>query len=79
MLPKHEKRYCKRTCAHMRCDILSPFTQLHVFGWPPSPQYLRTYLIDGPFLNQNTFKDIQILNLRKYRHLKKNKFLHEKD
>ena len=27
---------------------------------PPSPNQLRAYLIDGPFLNQNIYKDIQI-------------------
>ena len=38
---------------------------------PLFPQQLHTYLIDGPFLNQKTYKDIQISYSLKYRHSKK--------
>ena len=52
MLPKHEKRYCKRTCAHMRCDILSPFTQLH----DTAGLHLLTFIILEPYPS----KDIEL-------------------
>ena len=43
---------------------------------PPSPSpppfpYVRTHLIDGPFLNQKTNKNIRISYWLKYKHSKK--------
>ena len=57
-------------------DVLfSPCTQLYTFlmNSPPFPQ-LRTYLMDGLFLNQKTNNNIPISYSLKYKHLKKNKF-----
>ena len=57
-------------------DVLfSPCTQLHTFlmNSPPFPQ-LRTYLMDGLFLNQKTNNNIPISYSLKYKHSKKNKF-----
>ena len=46
------------------------------FGWPSSsPHQLRTYLTDGLFLNQKTYKDIRISHSLKYKHLRKINFL----
>ena len=54
---------------HMRCDTPSPYMQLYAFWMTPqSPHQLRTHLIDGPFLNQKTYKYIRILYLLKYKH-----------
>ena len=41
---------------------------------PPQPPFfqLRTYLMDGLFLNQKTNKNIRISYLLKYKHSKKN-------
>ena len=43
---------------HMRRDISSPCTQLYAFWITPIPYQLRTYLIDGLFLNYKTYIDI---------------------
>ena len=48
-----------RTCTH--------------FGWPPPFPQLRTYLMDGLFLNQKKWK-IQISYSLKYKDSRKNKF-----
>ena len=62
MLPKHEKRR----------GNLSLCTKLYaILDDPPSPYQLRTYLIDDPFLNQETYKDIRISYSMKYKHSKK--------
>ena len=37
----------------------------------PIPHQLRTYLIDGPCLNQNPYKDIRLSYSLKYKHSKK--------
>ena len=52
--------------------FFNPCTHLYTF-WvtPPFPQ-LRTYLIDGLFLNQKTNKKIRISYSLKYKHSKKN-------
>ena len=62
---------------HTRHDIPSLCTQLNAFWLTPIPERLRTYLIDGPFLNQKTYKDIRISYSLKYNY-SKNKFLYEK-
>ena len=58
-------------------DVLfSPCTQLYTFlmNSPPFPQ-LRTYLMDGLFLNQKTNNNIRISYSLKYKHSnKENKF-----
>ena len=54
-------------------DVLfSPCTQLYTFlmNSPPFPQ-LRTYLMDGLFLNQKTNNNIPISYSLKYKHSKK--------
>ena len=67
----------KSVSAHvqMRCD--TPYYWAH-FGWnPPSPYQMRLYIIDGPFLNQETCKEIRICihwNII----IRKHKFLYEK-
>ena len=43
----------------------------HFLMTPLSLHELRTYLIDGPFLNQKSYKDIQTLYSLKYKHSKK--------
>ena len=58
---------------HMRRDIILPYVRICAhFGWPsPSPHQLRTYLTDGPFLNQKIYKDIRISYSLNYKHSKK--------
>ena len=69
---KHEKR-CVHTYVnayiHMRRDTPSPSPAF----WMnlPSPDQLRTYLIDGPFFNQKIHKEIRILYTLKYKLSKK--------
>ena len=58
-------------------DVLfSPCTQLYTFlmNSPPFPQ-LRTYLMDGLFLNQKTNNNIPISYSLKYKHSKKINYL----
>ena len=55
---------------HMSRDIPSPYMRLYAF-WMDDPHQLPTHLIDGPFLNQKTYKYIRISYLLKYKHLKK--------
>ena len=50
---------------------LPPVRSSTYFEWPPSPQQLHTDLIDSPFLNQKTYKDIRISYLLKHKHSKK--------
>ena len=44
----------------MRRDTPSPSTQLYTFWMTPSPHQLRTYVIDGSNLNQNTYDNIPL-------------------
>ena len=46
--------------------------QLYIFWMIPShPHQLRKYIIDGPFLNEKTYKGIRISYSLKYKHSKK--------
>ena len=56
-------------------DFSTPCTHLYTFWMtpPPFPQ-LRTYLINGLFLNQKTNNNIRISKSLKIKHSKKNKF-----
>ena len=57
MLPKIEKRSCKCLNTHEAWYPLSLYAAVHILDEPPpSPNQLRKYLIDGPFLNQKTYK-----------------------
>ena len=47
------------------------YAVVRILDDPPSPHQLRTYLIDGLFLNQKTYKDIRISDLLIYKHSKK--------
>ena len=49
----------------------SPYPQLYAFWMTPIPQQLRMYLIDGPFFNQKTYKDIRISYSMKYKYSKR--------
>ena len=71
---KHEKRYCKCVHTHKALHPSLLYAAVRVWDDPSSPQQLRTYLIDGPYLNQKTYKDIRISYSLKYKHLKKNFF-----
>ena len=51
--------------------------QLHALWMTSIPHQLRTYLIDGPVLYQNTYKGFQTSYSLKYKHSKK-KFIYEK-
>ena len=53
-------------------QLPSPCTHLYIFSMipPPFPQ-LRTYLMDGLFLNQKTDNNIRISHSLKYKHSKK--------
>ena len=59
------KRDSVSAYVHIKRDTLSPCTQLCTY------QQLCTYLIDGPFLNQKTYKNIRISYLLKCKHSKK--------
>ena len=49
-----------------------PPTQLYAFWMTlPIPHQLRTYLTDGPFLNQKTYKDIRISYSLKHKNSEK--------
>ena len=77
MLPKNIKRDSVSAYVYIRRD--TPCTQLYatvsILDESPSLQQLHTYLIDGPFLNQKTYKDIRISYSLKF--IRKNKFLYE--
>ena len=69
-----------------------PKTWKEMEAWPPFPLYtvvriltdplslhqLRTFLIDGPFLNQKTYKYIWISYSLKYLNIRKDKFNYKK-
>ena len=75
---KHKKRWGVPR-VHMKRDTSFPCTQLCIFWMtPPFSRQLRTYLIDGPFLNQKTYKDIRILYSLKYKRSKKSISLRKK-
>ena len=60
---------------HLRGDTPLPlYAPIHILDDPPPPQFLqlRTYLMDGLFLNQKTNKNIRISYSLKYTHSKKN-------
>ena len=72
MLPKNMKRDSVSAHVHMRRDTHSPYVLLYAFWMiPPFLYELRTYLIDGSFLNQKTCKGIRISYSVKYKHSKK--------
>ena len=56
------KRDSVSAYVHMECDTPLPLY--------PAVRILRTYLIDGLFLDQNIYKDIRMLFSLKYKHLK---------
>ena len=59
----------------MRRDTpLSLYAPVHILDDPPPFLQLRTYLMDGLFLNQKTNNNIRISYSLKYKHSKKNKF-----
>ena len=61
------KRDSVSAYVHIRRD--TPSRSCTHFGWHLlSPQKLRRYVIDGPSLNQKTYKDIRILYSVKYKH-----------
>ena len=63
----------------MRHDTpLSLCAPVHILGDPPPFLQLRTYLMDGPFLNQKTNNNIRISYSLKYKHSKKEYILYEK-
>ena len=72
------KRDSVSTYVHMRRDTLLPlYAAVHILNDPsPFPQ-LRTYLMDGLFLNQKSDKIIRISYSLKYKHSRK-KILYEK-
>ena len=53
---------------------LSQYAPVHILDDPPPFLQLRTYLMDGLFLNQKTNKKIRISYSLKYKHSKKNFF-----
>ena len=68
MLPKTWKDIVKCVRTHKLWRPRSLHAAVRILDDPTSPQQLRTYLIDDPFLNQKTLK---------YKH-SKNKFIYEK-
>ena len=55
------KRDSLSAYVHMWRDTpLPPYAPIHIFGDPPPFPWLRTYLMDGLFLNQKTNKNIRI-------------------
>ena len=62
----------------MRCDIFLPlFAPVHILDDTLPFLQLRTYLMDGLFLNQKT-NNIRISYSLKYKHSKKEYILYEK-
>ena len=63
----------------MRCDTPLPlYAPVHILDDLHQFLQLRTYLIDGLFLNQKTNNNIQISYSLKYQHSKKEYILYEK-
>ena len=63
---------CVRT--HKAWHHLPLYAAVRILDDPQIPQQLCTYLIDVPFLNQKTYKDIRMSYSLKYKHSKKKKF-----
>ena len=64
---------------HMRHDTPLPlYTPVHILDDPTPFLQLRTYLMDGLFLNQKTNNNIQISYSLKYKHSKKEYIRYEK-
>ena len=63
----------------MRRDAPLPlYAPVHILDDPPPFLQLRTYLMDGLFLNQKTNNNIRISYSLKYKHSKKKYILYEK-
>ena len=63
----------------MRRDAPLPlYAPVHILDDPPPFLQLRTYLMDGLFLNQKTNNNIRISYSLKYKHSKKEHILYEK-
>ena len=63
----------------MRRDTPLPlYAPVHILDDPPPFLQLRTYLMDGLFLNQKTNNNIRISYSLKYKHSKKVDILYEK-
>ena len=63
----------------MRRDAPLPlYAHVHILDDPPPFLQLRTYLMDGLFLNQKTNNNIRISYSLKYNHSKKEYILYEK-
>ena len=63
----------------MRRDTPLPlYAPVHILDDPPPFLQLRTYLMDGLFLNQKTNNNIRISYSLKYNHSKKEYILYEK-
>ena len=63
----------------MRRDAPLPlYAHVHILDDPPPFLQLRTYLMDGLFLNQKTNNNIRISYSLKYKHSKKEYILYEK-
>ena len=59
----------------MRCDTpLHLQAPIHILDDPPPFRQLRTYLMDGLFLNQKINKNIRISYSLKYKHSKEKLF-----
>ena len=57
---------------HMRRGISSPLhAAARILDDRPSPDQLRTYLIDFPYLNQKTYQDVRISYSLEHKHSKK--------
>ena len=71
MLSKHEKR-CVRKCvrSHEASDPLPLYAAARILDDRPSPDQLRTYLIDCSYLNQKTYQDIRISYSLEHKHSK---------
>ena len=54
------------------------YAPIHILDEPPPFFQLRTYLMDGPLLNQKTNNNIGILYSLKYKHSKKDYILYKK-
>ena len=64
----------------MRPDTPLPlYAPIKILNDPPPFLQLRTYLKDGLFLNQKTNNNIRISYSLKYKHLKKEYILYEKN
>ena len=69
------KRDSVKAYVHVRRDTALPlYAAVRILDYP---HQLRRYFINGPFLNQKTYKDIQISYSLKYKFRKKN-FFYEK-